>query len=63
MHPKNPNNKVPDPVYYELVELFGEEKANEIVNRKEIDFRYLTLYIQKERLLMYLKRDVSVKEI
>ncbi len=49
MHLKNPNDKIPDSVYFELVELIGEEKANEWVNREEIDFRYITLFIQKEK--------------
>ena len=57
MHLKNPNNKIPDPIYYELVELFGVDKANEIVENEEIDFRYLTMFIQKERI----KRRFGVK--
>ena len=49
MNSKNPNERIPDPIYDELVELFGEEKADEIVEREGIDFRYLSMMIFAEK--------------
>lgn len=46
---QSPNKNIPEIVYQELVDLFGQEKADEIDERKGIDFRYLSLGIFAEK--------------
>ena len=37
--------QIPEPIYKELIDLFGKEKTDEILKNERTDFRYLTLKI------------------
>jgi len=51
MNSKNPNDKVPDLIYNEMVEMYGKERADEIVEKDEIDFRYITMQMYSEKII------------
>ncbi|MCK4661483.1 MAG: hypothetical protein KAT68_01350 [Bacteroidales bacterium] len=42
-------NQIPEPLYEELVELFGKDKTEKIIQTERHDFRYLTMKILAER--------------
>jgi hypothetical protein len=43
------HQKVTEILYNELVELYGDETANEILRKEGIDFRFLSLRIWAEK--------------
>ena len=43
------NNKIPDLIYKELIDLFGQEKTDRMVENDKTDFRSLTILIFAEK--------------
>lgn len=43
------NDKIPDQIYFELIELFGQEKTEELLKTGRTDFKYLTTLIFEEK--------------
>jgi len=43
------NDKIPDQIYFELIELFGQEKTEELLKTGRTDFKYLTALIFAEK--------------
>lgn len=37
--------QIPEPIYKDLIELFGKEKTDEILKNERTDFKYLTMKI------------------
>ena len=43
-------NKLPEPIYNEIIEVFGYEKAEEVVNKNNYNFRLIQISIISERM-------------
>ncbi len=41
--------QIPEPIYKDLIELYGKDKTIEILNSKRTDFRGLTMRIMAEK--------------
>ena len=51
-------DKIPDPTYYELIELFGTEKAEEYIEMANYNYRTLEQRILMERLKRRYMRSI-----